>query len=208
MIGALAVAALALAAWQLPIARLHGEIADWGLLGPVAGVVIGAALLVALVPRTPISMACGLLFGAGLGATCALALAVIAAVATFAAGRWLGRDFVARHAGRRWIRIEKWITREGVLAVAAVRAVPLGPYGLVGYAYGASAVPFGVYALGTIIAAAPSAVTYALLGAAVANADSANPLTLLPLAFGLVLCAAVAIRSRRRRAPADGFLAG
>lgn len=199
MILVLAVAALALIAWRLPVEDLQRGINDWGPLGPVAGVMIGAALLVALVPRTPISVACGLLFGAGLGAVCALVLTVIAAVATFAAGRWLGRDFVVRHAGRRWTTIETWINREGVLAVAAVRAIPLGPYGLVGYAYGASTVPFGAYAIGTIIAGAPSAVTYALLGAAVANAESASPLTLLPLAFGLALCAAVLIRARTQR---------
>jgi uncharacterized membrane protein YdjX (TVP38/TMEM64 family) len=194
----LTVVALAAAAWWLPVSSWSGAVADLGPAAPVAGVVLGAALLVALVPRTPVSLACGLLFGPFTGAACALLVAIAAAAITFAAGRWLGRDFVARHAGHRWNRLESWITRDGILAVAAVRTIPLGPYGLAGYAYGSSGVRARDYALGTFIAAAPSAVTYALLGAAVASPGPVSPLTLVPVAFGLALSVAVLLRARRR----------
>jgi uncharacterized membrane protein YdjX (TVP38/TMEM64 family) len=193
----LAVAAMATTAFLLPLQTVPAAVQRLGLLAPIAGVAVGTALLVALVPRTPISVACGLLFGAALGAICALVLALLAAAVTFGLGRVLGRDFVVRRAGGRWHRLEGWIVREGVLAVAAVRALPLGPYGLVGYAYGASAVRVRDYGLGTLLAATPSAVTYALLGAALGNAGNASPLTLVPLACGLALAAVVAIRTRR-----------
>jgi uncharacterized membrane protein YdjX (TVP38/TMEM64 family) len=194
----LGVGALALGAAFLPdrAAFLADGAATIRGLGPVAAVTVGAALLVALMPRTPISIACGLLFGAVPGAVCALAATLIAAAVTFAAGRWLGREAVAGWAGPRWTTLERWIDRQGVLGVAAVRCVPLGPYGLMGYAYGTSAVRIRDYALGTIIAGTPSAVTYALLGAAIAGAGQVGPLTLVPLACGLVLVAIVAIRTR------------
>lgn len=194
----LGVAAVAVAGLVLPLRELPDAIAAAGPAAPVVGVAVGAALLVALVPRTPVSLACGLLFGAGLGAVCALLVALAAASATFAAGRWLGRGFVARHAGRRWSRLEQWINREGLLAVAAVRALPLGPYGLVGYAYGSSGVRVRDYALGTLISATPSAVTYALIGSAVAGPGEVDVVTAVPLALGLLLSAAVIIRARRR----------
>ncbi len=193
----LAVAAMATTAFLLPLQAVPPAVQRLGLLAPIAGVAVGAALLVALVPRTPISVACGLLFGATVGAVCALVLAMLAAALTFGLGRAMGRDFVARRAGRRWLGLERWITREGVLAVAAVRALPLGPYGLMGYAYGTSSVRVRDYALGTLIAGTPSAVTYALLGAAIGAAGSASPLTMVPLAGGLALAAVVAIRTRR-----------
>ncbi len=202
------VAALATAAVLLPRDALPESVALLGPGAPVAGVLAGAALLMALVPRTPVSMACGLLFGATLGSVCALAVMVVAATATFAAGRWLGRDFVLRWArraaghrvGRAWDGLERWIAREGTLAVAAVRAMPLAPYGLVGYAYGASGVRVRHYAVGTLLAGSPSAVTYALLGAAIAGVGQASPLTLAPLAIGLTLTAVVAVRTRRHAA--------
>jgi uncharacterized membrane protein YdjX (TVP38/TMEM64 family) len=199
------VAVLAAAATLLPLRALPEAVAGLGVVGPVAGVLVGAALLVALVPRTPVSMACGLLFGAALGALCALAVMAVAAAATFAAGRALGRDFMlrwaqrmaGRRAGRAWEALDRWIGREGTLAAAAVRAMPLAPYGLVGYAYGASGVRVRHYTLGTLVAGSPSAVTYALLGAAIAGAGQASPLTFVPLAVGLVLTAIVAMRTRR-----------
>jgi uncharacterized membrane protein YdjX (TVP38/TMEM64 family) len=190
------VAALAAVAFTLPLAAIPAFVRDWGLLAPVAGVTVGAALLVALVPRTPISLACGLLFGAATGAVCALLVALVAAAVTFAAGRWLGRDFVVRRAGRHWHRLESWISREGWLAVASVRALPLGPYGLSGYAYGASNVRVRPYAIGTVVAAVPSAVSYALLGAAVAREGPITVLSVLPLGIALLLSAAIVVRAR------------
>lgn len=194
----LGIVALGLAAFVLPVRDLQGWIDGLGALAPFAGVTIGAALLIALVPRTPISMACGVLFGAGLGIVCALAATLIAAIVTFAVGRWLGRDWVARRAGRRWAAVEGWIAREGVLAVATVRAVPLGPYGFVGYAYGTTNVSVRDYALGSLIAGIPSAVTYVLLGATIAGATSMSAMTVIPLAFGLLLTAALLARTGRR----------
>jgi uncharacterized membrane protein YdjX (TVP38/TMEM64 family) len=199
------VALLALTAFLLPLHAIPAAVAGLGVAAPLAGVAVGAALLVALVPRTPVSVACGLLFGATLGTACALAVALVAATLTFAAGRLLGREFVQRRAGRRWQKLEQWVAREGVLAVAAVRALPLGPYGLVGYAYGASGVRLRDYVLGTVIAATPSAVTYALLGAAIGSPGGLSPLAFVPLGFGLVLSAVVVVRSRRHlKAPLRG----
>jgi uncharacterized membrane protein YdjX (TVP38/TMEM64 family) len=202
------VAVLATTAWLLPLDRLPELVAPLGLAAPVVCVALGAALLVAMVPRTPISIACGLLFGPWVGTACALLVTVIAATVAFAAGRALGREFVARRAGRRWATLERWIARDGTLAVAAVRALPIGPYALCAYAYGASAVRIRHYALGTIIAGTPSAISYAYLGAAVARPGDFDPLTIIPLAFGLLLAAAVVTRawwvSRRARRSGSG----
>ncbi|HEX6871765.1 MAG TPA: VTT domain-containing protein [Micromonosporaceae bacterium] len=195
----LSVSALAVVAVNLPLSTIPDAVATQGTSAPVIAVLVGAALLIALMPRTPISLACGLLFGAGTGVVVALLVALAAAAATFAAGRLLGRDFVARWAGRRWRQLEQWISREGVLAVAAVRALPLGPYGLAGYAYGASGIALRPYALGTLISATPSAISYALVGSAVARPGSFEPISLVPLGFGLALSAAVLIRARRAR---------
>src|SRR3954447_26261334 len=114
----LGVSALAGLAWLLPLRSLTAGVAQFGPVAPVLGIVVGAGLLVALLPRTPISLACGWLFGAVLGTVCALLVALLAAVITFGAGRLLGREFVRRHAGRRFERLERWVIRDGVLAVA------------------------------------------------------------------------------------------
>ena len=201
------IAALATTAVLAPLHAVPEAVGRLGPAAPVAGVIVGAGLLMALVPRTPVSVACGLLFGATLGSACALAVMAVAAAATFAAGRLLGQAFLSRWAervagrriGRSWATLDRWISREGMLAVAAVRSLPIAPYGLVGYAYGASAVRVRDYAVGSLLAGTPTAVTYALLGAAVGAAGEASPLTLLPLAIGTLLTATVAVRTRIHR---------
>jgi uncharacterized membrane protein YdjX (TVP38/TMEM64 family) len=193
-----ALAALAATAALLPLHRLPEAVAQLGALAPVVGVLLGSVLLVALVPRTPISMACGLLFGPALGILVALLVSVTAAVVTFAAGRRLGRDFLVRHSGDRLTRLDGWISRQGVLSVAAVRSLPIGPYGLAGYAYGATGIPVRDYVIGTAVAAPPAAVTYAVLGAAVASPGTVGPMPLISAGIGLLFSMSFAVAWRRR----------
>jgi len=207
------VAALAGLAILLPLESLPDRVVRFGLLAPVAAVLVGATLLAALVPRTPISLACGALFGLTTGTVCAIAVTLVAAVVTFTAGRLLGREALMAGPFRgRLRRLEGWVSRslrakrgffagQGVLSVAAVRALPLGPHGLAGYAYGTTGVRVRDYLLGTLIAAVPSAVSYAVLGAAVVRPDEFQPAALIPIGVGLALSATVLTRAvvRHRR---------
>ena len=201
------VAALAGLAILLPLESLPDRVARVGLLAPVAAVLLGATLLAALVPRTPISLACGALFGLTTGTICAVAVTLVAAVVTFTAGRLLGREALLAHLARRTrgrlVRLAGWIAGGGALSVAAVRALPLGPHGLAGYAYGTTAVRVRDYLLGTLVAAVPSAVSYAVLGAAVVRPGAFQPAALVPIGVGLALSATVltraVLRHRRQR---------
>jgi uncharacterized membrane protein YdjX (TVP38/TMEM64 family) len=194
----LMVAGLAAVAAWLPLPPFGDAVRGLGGWAPVVAVAAGCALLVALVPRTPISLACGVLFGPVAGSLLALAVALTAATLTFVAGRLLGRDFVARYAGRRLIEFQGWLRDEGVLAVAALRSLPLGPYGLTGYVYGASTARARDYFLGTLIAATPSAISYAILGALIAAPGDVPPLAFVPLGMGLAFSVIVLFRTRRR----------
>ena len=176
---ALAVAAVAPAPAPDP-----GRDRGLGCLGAGRGVVIGALLLCALVPRTAILVACGVLFGAIGGGIVAVIAALVAAVATFGVGRCAGTRRARRAPGDRLARLDAWLTRRGLLAVTVVRMMPLAPYGLIGYAYGTTAVRRCNYLLGTVIGAAPSAFTYAALGAAVVQPGAIGWITLIPAGMG------------------------
>lgn len=166
--------------------------------GPAA-VVLGAVLLAFLVPRTAISLGCGALFGAVAGFGWALAAAMLAALATFVVGRWLGRDWVAARAGPRLAALDSWLVRRGLLAVIVVRMTPLAPFGLVGYAYGTTSVRRTPYLLGTLAGAAPSAASYAAIGAAFVAPGQVRLVSFLPGIIGLGLTASAAIYWRRHR---------
>lgn len=203
---AVVVVGLAVAATTLPLQHIAHSIVALGPAAAVAIAVVGGLLLSVLVPRTAITLACGALLGPATGAATALAAAIIAAVATYYAGRWAGRGVLAARSGGRLERLDGWLNKRGLSAVLLVRFLPLAPFGLIGYAYGTTSVCRKRYLLGTTLASIPSAVSYAIIGAAVTNPGGMNPLTLAPAAIGIALTTAIVVRWRRaakRTAAAD-----
>lgn len=168
--------------FQLPIRELAAEASR---IGPALAIAGGAALMMLLIPRTVVSLACGALFGTAMGAGCALLAAFAGAGLAFGVGRLLGRDFIEQRARGRLARADAWLKRRGLLSVLVVRMLPIAPYGLVSYAYGASGTRTHHYLGGTFLGALPSAITYAAIGAAAGAAGGFNPLTLIPAALSL-----------------------
>jgi uncharacterized membrane protein YdjX (TVP38/TMEM64 family) len=193
---AVVIAALGVAAAVLPLQAIADSVVALGPAAAVAIAVVGGLLLSVLVPRTAITLACGALLGPATGAATALAAAVIAAVATYYAGRWAGRGVLGARAGGKLDRLDGWLNRRGLSAVLLVRFLPLAPFGLIGYAYGTTSVCRKRYLLGTTLASVPSAVSYAVIGAAVASPGSMNPLTLAPAAIGIGLTTTIVVRWR------------
>ncbi|MEV1287970.1 VTT domain-containing protein [Micromonospora sp. NPDC049679] len=190
---ALAVGALALVAALLPLEKVGEAAATLGPATPVVAVTVGAMLLAALVPRTAISLGSGALFGPLVGGSYALLAAVLAAVVTFVAGRWAGRDYLAARAGGRLARLDHWLARRGVLAVVVVRLLPVSPFGMVGYAYGTTSVRTRHYLIGTLIGATPSAFSYAAIGATVVKPGHVDLLTFIPAALGTLVSISAAV---------------
>jgi uncharacterized membrane protein YdjX (TVP38/TMEM64 family) len=114
-------------------------------------------------------------------------------VATYYAGRWAGRGALGARAGKLE-RLDGWLNRRGLAAVLLVRFLPLAPFGLIGYAYGTTSVCRKRYLLGTTLAAVPSAISYAVIGAAVAAPGSMSPLTLAPALIGFALTTTIVLR--------------
>jgi len=195
------IVAAAVAAALLPLHRIPDAVAGLGAWTPYAAVGVGTLLLAALVPRTAVSLACGALFGAIEGGVVAVAAALLAAAGTFAVGRALGREALAAHTGDRLGRLDGWLARRGLVGVLVVRLIPLAPYGLVGYAYGTTGVRVRDYLGGTAIGAAPSAFTYAAVGAAVVEPGATGWVTFLPAAIGALVTGAATVYWWRTRPP-------
>jgi uncharacterized membrane protein YdjX (TVP38/TMEM64 family) len=121
-----------------------------------------------------------------------------ASVASFGLGRWVGRDLVRRAAGRRLNEISRRIGRQGVLAVASVRLVPLAPFTLVNLVAGASHVRFRDFLLGTVLGVAPGILGIVLLETTledlVRGPDLGGILAVALVTTGLVLLFALARR--------------
>ncbi|WP_320067074.1 TVP38/TMEM64 family protein [Micromonospora sp. RTGN7] len=175
-----------------------------GGLAPVAAILGGALLLVALVPRTLVTLATGAVFGPLEGAGYALGAALLAAALGFAVGRALGRQFVAERVRGRLARLDGWFARQSVFGVMTVRLLPISGYGLVSYGYGTTGARVLPFLTGSLLASAPTAFGYAALGAAATSPGTINWYAAAPASLGLIASAVLIHRwwrAERQRRP-------
>ena len=157
-----------------------------GGYAPLAAILGGALLMVALVPRTFVTLAAGAIFGPLAGAAYALGAALLAAALGFTVGRLLGREFVAERVRGRLARLDGWFSRQSVLGVITVRLLPIAGFGLVSYGYGTTGARVAPFLAGSVIASVPTAVGYAALGAAVTSPGQINWYAVAPASLGLI----------------------
>jgi phospholipase D1/2 len=165
---------LALAiAWQFPplsdIARLEqvGPMLQSLALEPWAPLlVIGVYIVGGLIafPVLILIAATAAAFGPGLGLAYAAAGSLASAVVTYAVGVALGRDMLRAVIGPRLKRVQRRIVRGGVLAIAAIRLVPIAPYTVVNLVAGASDIRLGAFVAGTIVGMLPGWIVMSALG--------------------------------------------
>jgi phospholipase D1/2 len=118
----------------------------------IGAYIIGSLLLV---PITVLILVTGLVFGPVAGSVYALIGCLAGALVTYAAGYFLGQDFVRKIAGAKWRRIETGIGQTGIIAVATLRLLPVAPFTVVNIVSGAFKVPWRDYVLGSLLGLAP-----------------------------------------------------
>jgi phosphatidylserine/phosphatidylglycerophosphate/cardiolipin synthase-like enzyme/uncharacterized membrane protein YdjX (TVP38/TMEM64 family) len=186
-----------LLAWRLtPLASLanpHTIRAWFGAieLVPAAPVIVLAVFVVAgllVFPVTLLIAATAATFGPWLGFVYATIGALASAITTYGVGAMIGRRTLQNVIGPRLNRIRRTIVRQGVLAVAAVRMVPIAPFTVVNLAAGASRIPFADYVIGTLLGMLPGLALMSALGHQIFNVLTAPT----PLNVALFILAIVA----------------
>lgn len=154
---------------QPDTAALVAAVDRYDRLAPFLAVVGSAVLAAALVPRAVLATAGGFLFGPVLGSGYVLLGVTGGALAAFGLARLLGREFVAGRLGPRLTRLDERLTRGGFATVVMVRLLPVIPFGVASYGFGATGVRPVVFGLGTVLGAAPTTIAYATVGAGLAR---------------------------------------
>jgi len=168
----IAFACLALAWRYTPLAELlsPARVIEWA--GRAAAAPWTPALVLAaytpacfvLFPRPLITLFAVAALGPARGLTCAFLGILIAALASFLVGRRLGPGYVRRIAGRRLTKLRVLLQRRGMLAVLAVRVVPVAPFVVVNLAAGALHVRLFDFAAGSAIGILPGTLVASVFG--------------------------------------------
>ena len=121
--------------------------------------IVGSILLV---PITAMILVTAIIFGPFAGSLYALIGSLAGAAVNYAIGAMLGRDFVRKIAGRKWQRLETKIAETSIVAVTALRLLPIAPFTVVNVVCGAFKVPWRDYLLGSILGLTPGILITAL----------------------------------------------
>jgi phospholipase D1/2 len=115
-------------------------------------------------PRPLITLFAVIAFGPGLGLAYSLLGILGAALSTYFVGRTLPRDTVRKLAGDKLNEMTEVLRRRGLLAIFAVRIVPVAPFAIEGMVAGAVGIKLWHYALGTVLGMLPGTLTTTVFG--------------------------------------------
>ena len=168
--------------------------------------VIGGYLLGGLVafPLVVLIAATAAAFGPVEGFIYALGGSVASAVLTYGIGAWLGRQPLRSLLGPRLNRIRNVFVRRGILAIAAIRLVPVAPFTVVNLVAGASSVRLVDYVVGTVLGLLPGLLLMSALGYQIYRFLIAPTAADLALLAGAALLWVVAVFGAQRLAARVG----
>ncbi|MGD0827742.1 MAG: TVP38/TMEM64 family protein [Desulfobaccales bacterium] len=172
--------------------RLRQAVAGYGALGPLIYMLIWMAAPPLFLPRLPIGLAGGILFGPFWGVVYTIFGATMGATLAFLVARYLARDWVAaKLTGTKLATLDEKVGQQGWKIVALTRLVPLFPYNLLNYAFGLTRISLLAYVSSTFIFMLPMTIAIIYF--------SANILDLLRgqitwgVAMGIILVALVGL---------------
>ena len=159
---ALAWSSTPMRAW-LDVDLVVGSLRRFGqAFGPVAAVCGFALALTLAVPLMFLTLVALVAYGPLAGFGCAMAGAMLGAAASYGVGRFLGREVVQRLGGERINRLSQRLASRGLLAVVAVRMLPVAPFAVVNMVAGASHIRLRDLLLGTLIGISPGTLAMTL----------------------------------------------
>lgn len=165
-------------------------------------VVAYTVLGVALFPLTVLIVQTALVFDPWTALLHAMCGSLASAAAGWLLGRFLGRDRLRRGLASSASRFERLVGDPGILTMAAVRLVPIAPYGVVNLLAGALGVRFVPYVVGTALALAPGVAALTVFGDRVAAAvrhPTAGSIAVAAVAGVAAIGVAVWLRRRAGR---------
>lgn len=206
---------LALAAfWHfLPIAGLthvgrleafaHTLQQHWaGPLAVIAGFVVGGLVMFPLVLMV---VATGMLYDPVTGCVVAMTGAVLSASCGYGLGQVLGSSAVRRLAGAKLDRLQARLGHRDILAIAAIRFLPILPFTIVNMAVGAARFSFWDFIIGTMLGLAPGILAATFFASEIAHLGHGGTLRVVVLGAAILVAAGLilllVVRRRGRSCP-------
>lgn len=169
------------------------HVAAAGAFGPFMLILFYLLSTVIPFPTFSIAILGGALFGPWVGSVAVLVGVNAAASVSFFLARYFGRHFVSEYE-RGWVKkYDELLTEQGLYATMVMRLL-FFPFDVVSIGCGLTKMPYRQYLVGTMLGALPSAVSFVVLGEALATPASFA-------FFGVLMSMTIAIAIWLRRSP-------
>ncbi len=179
--------ALDASAWA-PLVVLGAYVVSGLLFIPLTLLIVATAIAFDLLPSVALAMAGSLLSG----------------LASYAVGRGVGAEAVARVTHPRVREVARWVGARGTLAVALVRVLPIAPFAVVNLVAGATRVRVLPFVVGSFIGLVPGILAVNVFEASLeAIVADPNPLA-VAVAVLVVVLVLLGLRALRRALSAHG----
>jgi len=169
---------------------------------PAAAVLVFPLASLAVAPVTLMIALAAVIFGPYQGFLISLAGITLAAALNYGIGAFFGRSLVRRLAGPRVNRVSRRLARQGILAMAAIRLVPVAPFTVVNVVAGASHIGFRDYLAGTLLGMGPGTAALAWLAGnagTLLGAPDLREVSLVLAGLGVLVGIVVGLRLWLRR---------
>lgn len=176
------------------LSRFTDWVADAGVPGVLAFVVVYVASCVLLLPGSILTLGAGFAFGLAWGMIAVSIGSTLGAGAAFLVARYVARDWVREKFARgpRFNAVDQAVARQGWKIVVLLRLSPLFPFNALNFLLGLTAIPFWHYLAASWIGMIPGTLLYVYLGYASraglesAAGDGTDALRFAYIAFGLL----------------------
>jgi uncharacterized membrane protein YdjX (TVP38/TMEM64 family) len=149
-------------------------------------------------PRPVLTLAAVVAFGPWLGFLYAAGGIVLSAAVHYVAGRMLHRDTVRRLAGEKLNSMMHMLRQRGLLAITALRLVPVAPFAVEGFLAGAVRIKLWHFLIGTFIGILPGTLAATVFGDQIdAALHDSSKINWWLVAGALVVFAAAMLMVRR-----------
>lgn len=165
---------------------------------PLAVIAAYTPACFAMFPRPLISLFAVVAFGSVLGFAYAMSGILLASLATYYAGRLLPPDTVRRLAGSKMDEITDVLRKRGLVAVFAVRIVPVAPFAVEGMVAGRIDIKLWHFMLGTFLGMLPGTLTTTVFGDQIQHAlEDPSRINWMLVSGVIVLFVVMALAVRR-----------
>ena len=151
-----------------------------------------------MLPRPIVTLVIIITYGVKLGLVYATSGVMLAALITYAAGRYLPKKAVKRLAGDALEAVGKLLRAHGVAAVFGANMLPTPPFVIQNMVAGAVRIPVWKFALGTFLALVPGMLAWTVFGDQISTAlEDSSKVSYGMIGAAVVLLAAFIYLSRR-----------